>query len=77
VKDKRGLVRVVRTREGNIEVDSSGKKAGRGAYLCPSKACWEAALKDNKLEHALKGSLTQANREQLAKYGEESLKGVH
>ena len=70
-RDKKGLVRLVRTPEGNIEVDTSGKKAGRGAYLCPARECWEAALKGNQLERALRGSLTQAGREQLRRHGKD------
>ncbi len=35
MKNKRDLIRVVRTPEGNIEIDPTGKKSGRGAYLCP------------------------------------------
>jgi len=68
---------MVRTPEDNIEVDNSGKKKGRGAYLCLAWECWEKALKGNQLEHALRGSLTQDNREQLIKYGQDLLKGVN
>ncbi|MFC1902095.1 YlxR family protein, partial [Chloroflexota bacterium] len=62
--------------EGNIFVDSTGKKTGRGAYLCPSRECWETALKGNRLEHALRSSLTQDNRERLMEQGKDLLKGV-
>jgi predicted RNA-binding protein YlxR (DUF448 family) len=77
IKAKRELVRLVRTPEDSIEIDSSGKKKGRGAYLCPTRECWEKALKGNQLEHALRGSLTQDNREQLIKFGQELPKGVN
>ena len=76
IKAKRELIRLVRTPEGNIEIDNSGKKEGRGAYLCPAWECWETALKGNQLEHALRGSLTRDNREQLIKCGKNLLKGV-
>ncbi len=76
IKAKRGLVRLVRTPEGNIEIDSTGRRAGRGAYLCPARECWEAALKGNKLEHSLRISLTRDNREQLIKQGKDLLKGA-
>jgi len=76
VKDKRELLRVVRTAEGRVVLDAGGKMSGRGAYLCPSRPCWEAALKGNRLEHALKSSLTPEDRERLLKQGEEQLKGV-
>ena len=75
VKAKRELVRLVRIADGNVEVDTSGKKAGRGAYLCPARECWEAGLKSSRLEHTLRTTLTQDNREQLIQYGK-SLAGV-
>ena len=73
VKAKRELIRIVRTSDGNVEVDTSGKKAGRGAYLCRTQECWKAGLQGNRLEHTLRTSLTRGNREQLAKYGEDLL----
>ncbi len=51
---KRGLVRLVRTAEGRVEIDPTGKRNGRGAYLCHNPACWEAALKRRSLERALR-----------------------
>jgi predicted RNA-binding protein YlxR (DUF448 family) len=72
---KRELVRLVRIADGTVEVDTSGKKAGRGAYLCPTQECWEAGLKSSRLEHTLRTTLTQYNREQLRQYGK-SLAGV-
>lgn len=74
---KRELVRVVRTPQGNIEVDNTGKKAGRGAYLHPMLQCWELALKGNRLEHTLKGQLTVESREQLLNYARELPKGAN
>jgi predicted RNA-binding protein YlxR (DUF448 family) len=68
VKAKRELIRLVRVADGTIEVDTSGKKAGRGAYLCPAPECWEDGLKRGRLEHALRTTLTRENREQLIKY---------
>jgi uncharacterized protein len=53
MKDKRELLRVVRTPEGNIEVDPTGKRAGRGAYLCPDPACLHQAVKGKRLQKAL------------------------
>lgn len=75
VKTKRELIRLVHTADGNIEIDSDGKKEGRGAYLCRAWGCWEAGLKGNQLEHALRGSLTPDNREQLAKQARELIEG--
>jgi uncharacterized protein len=52
---KRQLVRVVRTPDGSVTVDPTGKLSGRGAYLCDSPACWHAALKNHgALARALK-----------------------
>ena len=76
IKAKRELVRLVRTAEGNIEIDITGKKEGRGAYLCPTRECWEAALKGNRLEHALRSRLTPQNREQLIESSQDLIKGV-
>jgi len=73
VKTKRELIRVVRTSDGNVEVDTSGKKAGRGAYLCRAPACWEVGVKGGRLEYALRTSLNQDNRQQLIKYGKDLL----
>jgi uncharacterized protein len=76
VKNKRELVRLVRTAGGDIEIDSTGKKEGRGAYICPDRACWEKALKGKQLAVTLRGNLTQANREKLMKNGGDLIKGV-
>lgn len=44
---KRGLIRLVRTPEGQVAIDPTGKRNGRGGYLCHSAACWERALRGN------------------------------
>lgn len=51
---KRGLLRLVRDADGRVALDPSGKRNGRGAYLCHSPACWEQALKRKGLERALR-----------------------
>jgi predicted RNA-binding protein YlxR (DUF448 family) len=56
--NKRELVRVVRTPEGSVIADPTGKKAGRGAYLHQQADCWETALKKGRLERSLKTKLT-------------------
>jgi predicted RNA-binding protein YlxR (DUF448 family) len=71
LRPKRELVRLVRISGGGVEVDSSGRKAGRGAYLCPALTCWETGLKKGRLEHALRTAISADNREQLIKYGQE------
>ncbi len=68
--DKRGLVRVVRTPEGRVEVDPTGKKNGRGAYLTADRAIWERALSGNVLARALKVEINPEDRATLAAYAE-------
>ncbi len=58
-QSKREMVRLVRVADNNIEVDTAGKKAGRGAYLCRIADCWETGLRGNHIERALKISLAQ------------------
>jgi predicted RNA-binding protein YlxR (DUF448 family) len=55
---KRGLVRVVRTPTTGVRIDPTGKVAGRGAYLCRNRVCWERALSGGRLSGALKTTLT-------------------
>jgi hypothetical protein len=57
-RSKRELVRIVRTETSNVKVDPTGKMAGRGAYLCRNRACWDQALKTHRLGAALKTALT-------------------
>jgi predicted RNA-binding protein YlxR (DUF448 family) len=51
---KRGLVRIVRTPEGRVELDATGKKNGRGAYVHEARSCWDEALKKGRIGRALK-----------------------
>lgn len=51
-RPKRELVRVVRSPEGEVSIDLTGKKSGRGAYLCPSAACLAKARKAKRIERA-------------------------
>ena len=53
MRAKKELLRVVRTAEGTLVFDATGKQNGRGAYLCRSAACLERALKTRALERAL------------------------
>ncbi|MBN1135500.1 MAG: YlxR family protein [Anaerolineae bacterium] len=57
-RPKRELIRIVRTPEGTIGIDPKGKQAGRGAYLCPRRGCWQAALQRGTLGRALQGPIT-------------------
>ena len=61
----------MRSPQGRVEVDTSDKKVGRGAYLCQAQECWQIGLKGGRLEYALRVTLTQDNREQLIQYGKE------
>ena len=67
-RPKRELVRVVRTPEGVVMVDDTGRRSGRGAYLCRQRDCWETALARRQLEHALKVALTAETQAQLREY---------
>ena len=58
MKPKKELVRVLRTTEGTITVDTTGKANGRGAYLCKDEACLARAMKTKALERSLKQSIT-------------------
>lgn len=68
--DKRGLIRIVRTPEGRVEVDATGKKNGRGAYLTADRAIWECALKGNILGRALKVDINPEDMATLQVYAE-------
>ncbi len=52
MKDKRALIRVVKSPEGEVSLDFRGKKPGRGAYVCPDGACLKKARKSRALERA-------------------------
>lgn len=56
-KDKRDLIRVVRTPTGTLIIDPTGKANGRGAYLCRQASCWEKGLQKQRLAQALKVNL--------------------
>ena len=59
MKSKKELLRVVRGKEGDISVDLTGKKPGRGAYLCKSKECFEKAFKTKRLERNLETKISE------------------
>lgn len=65
---KRQLVRLVRRPNGEVVIDPTGKLAGRGAYLCRTKACWERALEQKRIGRALKVELTAEQQAQLAEF---------
>ena len=59
MKPKRELLRIIRTPEDEILPDATGKKNGRGAYICPSKKCLDLAVKGKGLERSLKTAVPQ------------------
>jgi len=69
-KAKRELVRIVRTPEGNVRVDTTGKQSGRGAYLCLEPRCWTKGLVGLALDHALKTQISEMDRSSLQEFAE-------
>ena len=67
VAGKRGLVRIVRTADG-VVVDPSGKMAGRGAYVHPSRDCWVQVTEGRRLDQALRTRLSSEDRQRIADF---------
>lgn len=65
LKNKKELTRIVRTPDGAILVDATGKKSGRGAYICPDEGCLTKAVKEKRLEKALRCPVPVEVYEQL------------
>ena len=65
MKEKRSLLRIVKSPEGAISFDRVGKAPGRGAYVCKSKECFERAVKQRQLERALETHIDEAVFTQL------------
>jgi len=65
MKNKKDLIRVVRTPEGQTILDKTGKKAGRGAYICPDETCLQKAFKTKALERILKTAIDQETWESI------------
>jgi uncharacterized protein len=72
-QSKRALIRIVRAPDGRVAVDTTGKAAGRGAYLCARPGCWTAALQRGSLARALRVTLTTDDRAALENYQAEAL----
>lgn len=64
-KPKRELLRIVRTPDGHVLLDATGKKAGRGAYLCAKLSCWENALKRKRLEQTFEVTISSEDQAAL------------
>lgn len=79
-KAKRDLLRIVRTPDGEIDIDPGGKKSGRGAYICPDVECLEKASKAKRLEKALEhevpAQVLESLRQKIAMINKENPAGV-
>ena len=64
-KDKKSLIRLVKTPEDKLELDFTGKKAGRGAYLCNDVLCLQKAIKNKGMERSLKTRIAPEVLDQL------------
>jgi len=70
------LVRVVRAPDGSVTIDASGKRSGRGAYLCDTAECWQAGLKRGVLLRALKiETIPEDNLDTLNEYARQLAPG--
>lgn len=69
VNPKRGLVRLVRTATGGVQVDNTGKQNGRGAYVCQQADCWQILVERNIVVGALRlALLTEEDRAALVSF---------
>lgn len=59
MKPKRELIRIVRNKENETSVDFTGKKSGRGAYICKSITCFDKARRGRKIEKAFEASISE------------------
>ena len=67
MKSKKEMMRILRTAEGEIGLDTTGRKNGRGAYVCRSMECFEKAVKSKGLERSLKCRVPEEAYESLKK----------
>ena len=65
MKPKKELLRAVRSPDGQVSLDTTGKKPGRGAYCCYNAECLRRALKQGQLDRQLEVKLTEENLKQL------------
>ena len=66
-KPKKEMIRIIRTPDGKIEIDKTGKKSGRGAYLCGNVECLDIALRKNNLNRSLKQDIPLQTLDELKK----------
>lgn len=67
MKNKKEMIRVLKTPEGEFTLDSTGRKNGRGAYVCPSMECLKKAIKTKGLERSFKMAIPKEVYETLEK----------
>ena len=67
MKDKRALIRAVKSPQGEVSLDFTGKKPGRGAYVCPNSECLKRARKSRALERALDTAIPESVYEEMEK----------
>ncbi len=66
MREKREMIRVLKTEENEIVLDTTGRKNGRGAYICPNSSCLEKAEKSKGLERSLKTAIPKEIYQQLS-----------
>lgn len=64
-KPKKELIRIVRTPEGEVVIDFTGKKSGRGAYICRDIQCLKKAMKSKRIERTLEATISQEQYDKL------------
>lgn len=62
---KKDLIRIVRSHEGEISLDFTGKKSGRGAYICPKSACFKKARRQGRIARSLESEISEELYEAL------------
>lgn len=66
-KPKKEFIRIVKNKEGKIQIDKTGKLDGRGAYLCNNTECFEKAIKSKRLEKSFEMKIPEEIYEELRK----------
>ena len=67
MKNKKEMIRVIRTSEQEFVLDATGKKNGRGAYICPNRECLSQAIKSKGMERSFKQAIPKEVYESLEK----------
>lgn len=65
MRSKRDMIRVIKTAENEICIDATGRKNGRGAYICPNMDCLKQTMKNRGLERSLKTAIPETVYQQL------------